>query len=512
MKNHVRMTPVAHEVFEPGTLAPLLTRLVAAPAPTRVLLVLEGPVRVLAATVRIRSVGGRVRHVQAEGREGARALALAFVAEKGWIERTPDPAPAGGTETLPGVSELAAAARDRAGNFVRLTAGLGGLRGRLRATPILERLIATAPASAAQFARRCDGRRSVVRLLAEASMDELLAARVLRRLVDDGGLVVVDDGVLASDFRRTRGSDGPSRDPEPEQARTFGRPSGRADGRNGLGPTELPVAFLSDAAFRAAYAVDEPSAPRTSAPGGRVGSGHDVGEGGPSAAGVPSVSRPPEAEERLLRDAGVGRFKVWRRVGFAVAVVGALGLGALGVRRLGVHADRSSGRAHHAAPRPPPVAGPERAFRAAWPGKDPGPTSGRPPDGRRATVAPPKAPEDVRRAEALLNAQRYRQAEGLLRSLRATRPDDPSILVLTGQLYVDTGRLGLADEMVSRALELNDRSYRAWVLKGSVKQFQERLREAVQAYRRAVELGPAHGMTPEIRAVIRSLEAARAGQ
>ena len=74
-----------------------------------------------------------------------------------------------------------------------------------------------------------------------------------------------------------------------------------------------------------------------------------------------------------------------------------------------------------------------------------------------------------------------------------TRPTDPSVFVPTGQLLRRHWPLGSAEERVSRAIQ----------------QFQERPWEALDAYRRAVDLGPTEAMTPEIRAVAQSLEAGR---
>lgn len=128
------------------------------------------------------------------------------------------------------------------------------------------------------------------------------------------------------------------------------------------------------------------------------------------------------------------------------------------------------------------------------------------PDGMRATVAAPDAPEMVRSAEALIESERYAEADRLLKRLRRTRPDDPAVLILSGMVYVDTNRLQAAGRMADEALALDRRSFRAWVLKGSVLQFQRRDLQAVDAYERALKLGPDHPMSGQLRAVVASLQ------
>ena len=473
------MTPVAHEAIDPGTLAAVLTRVAAAPAPTRILLILEGPVRGVARTVRLRSVAGRVVQIRAGHREGAAALALAFVAESGWIETGRDPAPAVATESLPGITELLAVARERARNFVRLTAGLGGLEGRLRATGILEALIVGAPVAAVQLVMRCDGRRSVAELLAEGSMDEVLAARVLRRLVDERGLEIVNDEACA------RGS-GSEAEIESLSLRE--------------GPPVLP---------------DVPGH-RETAPSCRSGAAFRVDEA--SRYTTPRVLRIGETEARLLREAGVAQSRARRLavVGSAL-VLGALsvGLGTLLVRRTSVDgAPEPEGSAPHVSNSVPVASDRFRSPDLGWPGSGrtqppiprPSPLGLQTPRGGR------DGPVDIQRVERLLQAQRYREVESLLSTLLADRANDSRVWTLAGRLYVDTGRLELAEEAVSQALELDGRSYRAWVLKGSVLQFLERGEAAVGSYLQAIELDPRHEMTPELRAVIKRLRVRRVAQ
>lgn len=126
-------------------------------------------------------------------------------------------------------------------------------------------------------------------------------------------------------------------------------------------------------------------------------------------------------------------------------------------------------------------------------------------DTSRATIAAPDAPEDVKRAERLLDAGRYREAGALLEQLRTSRPDDAAVFILSGQVYVDSGRLAPAQTMADRALELEPNSYRAWVLLGSIAQFRGNSAEAIRAYERAAKLGPNHPMAPEIDSVVEQL-------
>ena len=52
---------------------------------------------------------------------------------------------------------------------------------------------------------------------------------------------------------------------------------------------------------------------------------------------------------------------------------------------------------------------------------------------------------------------------------------------------------------------IDSRTYRAWVLLGSVQQFRGRKSEAIAAYERAMKLGPNHPMASEIESVLLEL-------
>jgi tetratricopeptide (TPR) repeat protein len=118
-------------------------------------------------------------------------------------------------------------------------------------------------------------------------------------------------------------------------------------------------------------------------------------------------------------------------------------------------------------------------------------------------IAGPDAPEDVKEAERLLNAQRYPDAAKLLSQLRSSRPNDPAVWVLSGQLHVDSkGRLDLASEAANRALAIDPKFYRAWVLKGSVLQFLGKQKPAADAYRKAIQLEPEHPMSAELKTIL----------
>lgn len=125
---------------------------------------------------------------------------------------------------------------------------------------------------------------------------------------------------------------------------------------------------------------------------------------------------------------------------------------------------------------------------------------------RHIPIANADAPEDVRRAEALLNEGAYPEAAKLLAQLRASRPNDPAVWILSGQLYVDSGgRLSLAGEAAARALALDPRAYRAWVLKGSVHQFLGQKKDARDAYAKALALEPDHPMSAELKTIVAGL-------
>ena len=472
------MSPTVREPFEASNLVAILTRIVVSPAPTRILIMLDGPIRGLAGSVRLRSMAGRVTEVRAGGREGVRALALAFTSEKGWVETAPDSTSSVASESLPALSELFAASRERSDAFLRLVSGLGGLAGRLYATPYLEAGIAAAPAPARQLARRCDGRKTVVELLADVPMDEVLGARVLRRLVDDRGLEVVDGS--------------PPEWPEAQDSREFlpstrpvesGARWGTAEFMPWLEPKIVPSSTgrhpgpslgapsVAGSSLEAPSSLDRPRFPETSTTD-RVRKTRA------------STSRGSEwVDEAVFRDAGVADspFRRWM-------LISGLGGGLVVLALVFSWWEREP-------PEPP-----KRAAIAEPPSM---PIVS--PDSVRPTIAAPDAPEDVRRAEALLDAQRYAEAESLLEVLRRTRPNDAAVFILSGQVFADTGRLESAQQMAVRAIEIDPRSYRAWVLKGSVSQFRGRKQQALSAYEHAIELGPEHPMTSELRTVMAGL-------
>src|SRR5262249_10200060 len=109
--------------------------------------------------------------------------------------------------------------------------------------------------------------------------------------------------------------------------------------------------------------------------------------------------------------------------------------------------------------------------------------------------------------ETLLNDGKYAEAGKLLDAMRTTRPNDPAVWVLSGQHAVDSGgKLSLASERAERALSIDPKFYRAWVLKGSVLQFLGKKKQAADSYNRAVKLEPDHAMSPELRTIVDGLE------
>ncbi len=126
--------------------------------------------------------------------------------------------------------------------------------------------------------------------------------------------------------------------------------------------------------------------------------------------------------------------------------------------------------------------------------------------GGRPLVAGPDAPADVREAEAKLNSMQLRDAAKLLSQLRKSRPQDPAVWILSGQLAVERGQLKSALVWADRALALDRSNFRAWVLKGSVLQFRGRNKAAKRAYQRGLNLAPDHPMSGEIRMVVKELD------
>ncbi|MCB9645489.1 MAG: tetratricopeptide repeat protein [Deltaproteobacteria bacterium] len=574
------------QLFDPNSLEAMLTRTVQAEGGQRIMLLLAGAVRAISPEVRLRVGPGRTVSVRAGPRDGIRALGLAFLADTGRLESGPDPVPRQGSSGKP-LALLLTEARTWAASVREHLTPLGGLAAILRSSAASAGALGAAPDVVQQVAQLVDGRRSVALLLADSGLDELLTARILARLVQDGVLEVLgpDDAadpllppprLESAQFTMPRSGWGQTSALPEEDANEFEGQAVATDIRGWLADEVPPATLLSDDAFVQAYGDERPKpatpvtpsqaptraptpsrppaatarasaapvapapkahapatreplpptapppAPAAPAPVGATPTAAISTEPAPAPerrvaptrsdsaarirAGVPYSTRTPhpaEDDDDVFREAGVGGSRVAIGVG-AVALLFVV-LAAAALLRSGDQPPPGEDAGLPMIPvRTATVATSSVATAtvATATVAEPAPA----PDGLRPTVAGPDAPEDVREAESLVEAERYHDAERLLRQLRATRPADPAVFILSGMVYVDTNRLGAAGHMADQALALDRRSFRAWVLKGSVLQFQRRDQQALEAYQRALVLGPSHPMSDEIRALVSQLE------
>ncbi len=489
---------------------------------------------------------------------GTDALLWAAIVETGTIEVVSLPKPIDGQRVdfaeAYGEADLAARA------YVDLVAPLGGIGAVLTTrSERLAEMIGNIPDAANAVLKYVDGDTSVAGITRQAGYACALTARILRRL-GDMGVVERHDPLLPAPSQPAAPASAWS-PPERGWGDASALPNEDEDATDqGLGEwmaeEPAPPPLLSDDAFSSAYAASDPraqapgepppAAPRTTPPRAEahasitkeiVSDASEAPTPPPVAAASPLASPPSPAypddpaplegqapepsappmrsdssarvrakvpittrrpgpadeDEAVLREAGVGggsNSSIW--------LVGAVALVVIGAVIWGMRSDEPP-----AIPPPPPP--PPLVVSTTTTSSVATATVAESSDATRATIAAPDAPEDVKRAERLLDAGRYREAGRLLDQLRDSRPDDASVFVLSGQVYVDTGRLGPARDMADRALAIDARSYRAWVLKGSAEQFLGRNENAIRAYERARELGPNHPMAPEIDSVIEQL-------
>jgi hypothetical protein len=150
----------------------------------------------------------------------------------------------------------------------------------------------------------------------------------------------------------------------------------------------------------------------------------------------------------------------------------------------------------------------------------PAPAAPPPPPARTATPTPsayslsrppplagPEADRRLREAERLIQAGRYEEADQILAPLRLSRAEDPLVWLLTGTLELERGRFEDAAGAIDRAIRIDTKSYRGYILRGSIQQFQGSAQSAVQSYRTALAISPAHPMSPELREVTERLQA-----
>jgi tetratricopeptide (TPR) repeat protein len=140
--------------------------------------------------------------------------------------------------------------------------------------------------------------------------------------------------------------------------------------------------------------------------------------------------------------------------------------------------------------RPPPPEPPKETYSLSHPPPITGPSS----DAR------------VREAEELLRAGKFAAAGKLLAELRELLPGSVEVWVLSGMLATELDHMKEAAGYVDKALQLDAKYYRAWVLKGFIHQSGRRAARALECYRRALAIDPGHAMSPELRSVADRLE------
>jgi hypothetical protein len=151
-------------------------------------------------------------------------------------------------------------------------------------------------------------------------------------------------------------------------------------------------------------------------------------------------------------------------------------------------------------PPPAPIAPPPPTVRTATPTPSAYSLSRPPP------LAGPEADRRLREAERLIQAGRYEEADQILAPLRLSRAEDPLVWLLTGTLELERGRFEDAAGAIDRAIGIDAKSYRGYILRGSIQQFQGSAQSAVQSYRTALAISPAHPMSPELREVTERLQ------
>jgi Flp pilus assembly protein TadD len=108
----------------------------------------------------------------------------------------------------------------------------------------------------------------------------------------------------------------------------------------------------------------------------------------------------------------------------------------------------------------------------------------------RATTIPrgSEAAELLQRAKQARDASRHKESEALLSELLARYPDDFGARYHMALTLVRLRRFAEAHAQLAKALELNNESASAWLLKGDIFLQEGRRREALRAWNRCLEL------------------------
>jgi hypothetical protein len=481
--------------FDAASRAAVLEQALRTPGRFALTVRLEGPAAELAGEVVLDVGDGRLIDARAADARGLDALVVLALADRGRVDVGAAPTAVKDSARFPTAIALVRQAEVNAKEVAVHLAPLGGLG----AIPMLVRersQEAGMPEAAAIVLALVDGASTVASILRRAPHPIGLTARILERLVAAG----------AVGSSRTALPE-PIDDREKEEDREVEGAAASADVARFLQGEETPSQLASSSAFTSAFAVP-PDAPAR-APTPRPGTTEPIPDRSdrfqeisarvrqrvPLETKRPSPADPTD-DDLAAAGVGAGRARGW---------IGIAGIGAL----IGVLAGLIITKLDLARRDPPAITSPPivetstvvtaTTSTAALPIL----VDGRPP------IAGPDAPEDVKRAEALLDAGRYREARELLDQLRATRPGDVTVWILSGQVEVDVGRLEVANGLSDRAIELDPKSYRAWVLQGSVLQFRGRFPSARTAYQRALALDPRHPMTREIQSVLEQMDRAQ---
>lgn len=496
--------------------------------PQRVHIALEGDVHDLAIDVDLEIADGRLIIAKSGSVTGARAMLRLALASNGELTLITSARPAQPLESYPRLVGQLAEAEASAMTLSGMLASCGGLDGVLAADlNALMTQLATLPDAASSVLRLADGSRTVAAILRDSPHDEMLTARILQRLVSSSLLTLssTDAESLIVSVR----SDEPQR-PTAQKATAFETAYDsmsvlptedelegagvEADVHHWLENEQAPEALLSDAGFTEAFTQPPRSAPR---PGPQPPRPPPVSMPSRPAA-RPALEAPlplPEEQDEeqdsaVLEQAGLESRSPNRAI--LIGALVALAFVILLMSRRSGHKDEEEETnippvvTSTRAPTPPVLA--ITATKTATVATSTPAVSRALVTLRTAPpIAGPDAPEEVRRAESLLNDGKYAEAGKLLDALRAKRANDPAVWVLSGQHAVDSGgKLSIASERAEHALSIDPKFYRAWVLKGSVLQFLGKRKQAAEAYNRAVKLEPDHAMSPELRTIVDGLE------
>ena len=502
--------------FDGANVRAVLKGLVARQEPARLQVTLRGPVVALAERAVIRVAEGRAHLIRTADRSGVDALVRILLADAGSVQALPDSPPA----TVQGIQafeSLYGQAERQARQLLEPLEPLGGLGAVLR-TDLGDMVVEhqNMPDAANKVMSLADGQRSVAEILAESTYSELLTARIIGKLFGMGALMdasgAVTNDVLTADldldltetpslWEMPASGWGDTAEVPGEDDMEVAGPDVSDDVAQWLSTGDAPPPLMSDAAFAQAFVTAE--MPAVEAPKRAGSRSSSTANASPSQETSTAVELPAATAQRRSVLPWIGATVTVAVLAGAVAVIG--GVGPFAESEGGALAAADTRSATKVKTSPPAPPGPFET--SPEPSLEPEAGLGGPaPDALRRTIAAPDAVADLKEAEALWETGQYADAETVLERLRAAHSEEAAVFVLSGQVFLDVGKLRRANAMANRALELDRRSFRAWVLKASVLQFEQHPRRALAAYRRALQLGPNHEMSAEIQAVVEQLE------